>query len=282
MARADTTGAEFVAENEMAIKLLVPNYAAGAIIGRQGSTISAIQAESGTRIKLSQNRDFFPGTGDRVAFIVGTPDALQTAINALIDRIMTARDPQIDINPVLSVPRQPQVKIAIASAAAGLIIGKGGETIKSIQAETNARVQMSSKVSRSVHCCCCELRVMWILQESDVQVGERLLTVTGTVDEVKNAATRALNKLLENPAASTYSNPSASYGFEPETFYLPVSRVPWVQCAEFSHISRPVFQNTQYPPSARSSSRLPIIWLDTSSGGTERPSRRYRARPEPA
>ena len=205
----------------MAIKLLVPNYAAGAIIGRQGSTISAIQAESGTRIKLSQNRDFFPGTGDRVAFIVGTPEALQTAINALIDRIMTARDPQIDINPVLSVPRQPQVKIAIASAAAGLIIGKGGETIKSIQVETNARVQMSSKVC-SLHRSS-ELYIMQIMQESDVQVGERLLTVTGTVDEVKNAATRALNKLLENPAASTYSNPSASYGFEPETFYLPVS-----------------------------------------------------------
>ena len=45
-----------------ALKILVPNQATGSIIGRGGSVISAIQAECGCRIRISQNKMFFPGT----------------------------------------------------------------------------------------------------------------------------------------------------------------------------------------------------------------------------
>lgn len=63
-----------------AIKLLVPISAAGALIGRGGSTISILQEESGARIKLSQSNDYYPGTQDRIVLITG--NALSVASGA--------------------------------------------------------------------------------------------------------------------------------------------------------------------------------------------------------
>ena len=59
-----------------AIKLLVPISAAGALIGRGGSTISILQEQSGARIKLSQSNDYYPGTQDRIVLITGNASSV--------------------------------------------------------------------------------------------------------------------------------------------------------------------------------------------------------------
>lgn len=56
--------------NISAIKILVTNNVAGSIIGKSGKTISEMQQQSQCRIKLSQARDYFPGTNDRVCLLV--------------------------------------------------------------------------------------------------------------------------------------------------------------------------------------------------------------------
>lgn len=43
------------------IKILVPSYAAGAIIGKGGETIAQIQKDTGSKIKMSKANDFYPG-----------------------------------------------------------------------------------------------------------------------------------------------------------------------------------------------------------------------------
>ena len=48
---------------QLAFKLLASNNIAGSLIGKGGQTISALQAQSNCRIKISQSNDFFPGTG---------------------------------------------------------------------------------------------------------------------------------------------------------------------------------------------------------------------------
>lgn len=42
-------------------KTLVPAVAAGAIIGKGGETIAAIQKDTGARVKMSKSHDFYPG-----------------------------------------------------------------------------------------------------------------------------------------------------------------------------------------------------------------------------
>ena len=67
--------------DDLALKCLVTNGDAGAVIGKGGSVISVIQQESGARVKMSQNNDFYPGTQDRVLLITGTKDSVFAALS---------------------------------------------------------------------------------------------------------------------------------------------------------------------------------------------------------
>ena len=58
-------------------KILIPSFAAGAIIGKGGETIAQIQKDTGARIKMSKASDFYPGEfgsklvrGGRMKFIM--------------------------------------------------------------------------------------------------------------------------------------------------------------------------------------------------------------------
>ncbi|KAF6131762.1 NOVA alternative splicing regulator 1 [Phyllostomus discolor] len=46
------------------LKVLIPSYAAGSIIGKGGQTIVQLQKETGATIKLSKSKDFYPERGE--------------------------------------------------------------------------------------------------------------------------------------------------------------------------------------------------------------------------
>jgi hypothetical protein len=52
-------------------KILIPGFAAGAIIGKGGETIAQIQKDTGARIKMSKASDFYPGKFALKAFNAG-------------------------------------------------------------------------------------------------------------------------------------------------------------------------------------------------------------------
>ncbi|KAI6654121.1 RNA-binding protein Nova-1-like [Oopsacas minuta] len=128
------------------IKFLVPEYAAGAIIGKGGRNITVQKDKFGTQVKMSPGRDFFPNTEERVCLItsdVGEPEQLIACFQNLFhlvrdepedtDRRRRPRDPD----------RKNQVKLLLTNNTAGLIIGRGGETIKSIQEQTDTRIMIT-------------------------------------------------------------------------------------------------------------------------------------------
>lgn len=47
---------------QLIVKVLIPGYAAGAVIGKGGQIIVQLQKDSGAIIKLSKAKDFYPGT----------------------------------------------------------------------------------------------------------------------------------------------------------------------------------------------------------------------------
>jgi hypothetical protein len=71
------------------VRFLISNASAGSIIGKGGSTISEFQLQSGARIQLSRNREFFPGTTDRIILLSGTINAILTALHLILSKIMT-------------------------------------------------------------------------------------------------------------------------------------------------------------------------------------------------
>ncbi|KAI3384544.1 hypothetical protein SNEBB_003611 [Seison nebaliae] len=72
----------------------------------------------------------------------------------------------------------------IPSNMAGIVIGKGGQTISSIKSETGAKVE---------------------LQPSTFQSQDRRVTISGTPEQVNNAKTR-ITALLTDPRPTTSSN----------------------------------------------------------------------------
>uniref|UniRef100_A0A7S1BMC0 K Homology domain-containing protein n=1 Tax=Corethron hystrix TaxID=216773 RepID=A0A7S1BMC0_9STRA len=74
------------------LKVLLSNNLAGSIIGRNGQSISDLQARSGCRIKLSQSGDTFPGTGERVCLIQGEGvNAVREAVALVLAKVRDAK-----------------------------------------------------------------------------------------------------------------------------------------------------------------------------------------------
>jgi RNA-binding protein Nova len=70
-------------------KFLVSNSAAGSIIGRSGSNISQLQQQSGARLQLSRNQEYFPGTQERIMIATGTVNQILTALHLVLTKIQS-------------------------------------------------------------------------------------------------------------------------------------------------------------------------------------------------
>lgn len=154
------------ADSLVSLKMLVSNNVAGSIIGRSGQSISELQAQSSSRIKLSQAGDFYPGTSDRVCLIQGDQTQAKSAISLIIKRI---DEPQRQAEQRGQQQRQQEeiddkdhftdapptedgdgddyddddddetlssqsftIRILVPTPACGMIIGRGGSNIKNM------------------------------------------------------------------------------------------------------------------------------------------------------
>ena len=75
------------AQIKVPAKFLLPNAAAGCIIGKNGESITRIQAESEARLQLSRANEFFPGTNDRVLLISGTLKVVIAGLHFVLGKI---------------------------------------------------------------------------------------------------------------------------------------------------------------------------------------------------
>ncbi|EWM23909.1 neuro-oncological ventral antigen 2 [Nannochloropsis gaditana] len=263
-----------------AVKLLVSAGLAGCLLGKGGGTINVLQEETGARIKLSQNQDYFPGTQDRVVLISGEAETCVTATLRVIKHLHAsaearsaaaavravslrageeggvedvsskeayreagtrdgpgaggsgrpvpakevpgASSPPSPSSPSPSLPTSADsfsdgdesnshgprseapgegvgrasasVKLLIAKAAGGLVIGRAGSTIKALNEETGTRIQLAAKD-----------------EASGMVTGERVVTIAGPLPGVLRGVARLLEKLNEEPELARYQNMTTSY-----------------------------------------------------------------------
>ena len=138
----------------------VPNGMVGFLIGRGGETITSMQARSGCKVQIQKEQDLVPGQTHRVITLEATSqdsiDQCREMIESMVqDRMRAAggsfggggsgggggghRDAKVQ--EALSMGHA-LVELEVPDADVGLIIGKGGMTIKSIQDQTGAQVQI--------------------------------------------------------------------------------------------------------------------------------------------
>jgi len=158
------------------VKLLVPNYAAGAIIGKGGTCLHEIKEKFGGFVRLSAGREYYPGTEERVVVITGEVNQLIDINNLVMEKV---RDPGRDStmkNVPIDVERGKKVMIVLTTAAAGMLIGRSGATIKGIQEESKAKISVGMPDKASVP-------------------GEQVVTVSGSFDECSKACRQIIEKI---------------------------------------------------------------------------------------
>jgi far upstream element-binding protein len=155
-----------------------PQGLVGKVIGRGGETIKDLQARSGCRIQINQA---LPEGQPRLITITGTPDAVPIAFQ-LVKEVMDSA-PGSAMGGGAGAHSGASGAMGGASQVVdcdpglvGRVIGRGGETIRDLQARSGARVQI----------------------DQNFPAGQpRKITITGTPETVQ-LAVRLLNDVMEN------------------------------------------------------------------------------------
>ncbi|CAK9085613.1 unnamed protein product [Durusdinium trenchii] len=135
------TGSQPLMGGPCYFKFLVPNSLAGALIGRDGSSMGEIEVASDCKLRISGPKVLFPGTTDRMCIVAGkTGEALEIAAMKVIDRMVMTQ------SRVPSSQRRLVFRLVVPKSAASAIIGWNGETVQRIAKEKYCRINVSCRV----------------------------------------------------------------------------------------------------------------------------------------
>jgi len=157
----------------------------GAIIGKGGSRIQAMREETGVYasiLKLENDN----GESERIMLLQGLPESIVKATGNICRMLLNAREDREKKNQIpdgTDGGEVSKITVLMDQKQAGAIIGKAGATIKKIQGDTTARMQVS--------------------KEPLPGSSERSVTINGSVEVVEAALTEVLAKLQEFPVGGT-------------------------------------------------------------------------------
>ncbi|XP_078489103.1 far upstream element-binding protein isoform X4 [Ciona intestinalis] len=168
----------------MSDTIRLPDDLVGLIIGRGGENIMRMQRETGCRIQITQS---IPGTKERPCTLSGTQEQIEVCRNMLNEIISRSQAGTLGSNFSLSQGglggmgdggMEKSIEIAVPPDKCGLIIGKGGETIKMLQQSLGVK--------------------MLLIQDSTDNIGQsKPLRITGPQLNVDNAVS-AVHQMMAN------------------------------------------------------------------------------------
>ncbi|KAF8080836.1 hypothetical protein N665_0919s0002 [Sinapis alba] len=179
-------------------KIDIPNMRVGVIIGKGGETIKSLQLQSGAKIQVTRDMDSDPNAATRTVDLTGTPDQISRAeelINEVLQEAETGGTAGSGggSRRMGGQPGADQFVMKIPNNKVGLIIGKGGETIKSMQANTGARIQV----------------IPLHLPPGD-PTPERTLQIDGTTDQIEHAK-QLVNEIISGENRMRSSSMGGGY-----------------------------------------------------------------------
>lgn len=135
------------------VEMAVPNKMVGLIIGRGGQNIQAMQRDYQITIQIASQSDVPPGSETRPVKLKGTRNSVEQARNQ-INQIIADRESELTsggggygpggahYGPGGRDGPQATNHLTIPDDKVGLVIGKGGGTIKGVQQRTGANIQI--------------------------------------------------------------------------------------------------------------------------------------------
>ncbi|KAE8664385.1 hypothetical protein F3Y22_tig00112800pilonHSYRG00099 [Hibiscus syriacus] len=192
-------------------KIDIPQNRVGVIIGKAGETIKYLQLQSGAKIQVQRDTDADPNSMTRPVELVGTAEQIAKAEQLINDVLAEAEAGGSGMvsRRMTGQAGSEHFEMKIQSNKVGLVIGKGGETIKSMQARTGARIQV----------------IPLHLPPGDTST-ERTLHIDGTSEQIKNARELVDEVISEN----RMRNPTMAGGY-PQQGYQARPPSSWGQGA---------------------------------------------------
>ncbi|KAJ0248216.1 Uncharacterized protein HA466_0153510 [Hirschfeldia incana] len=196
-------------------KIDIPNMRVGVIIGKGGETIKSLQLQSGAKIQVTRDMDADPNAATRTVDLTGTPDQISRA-EELINEVLQEAESGGTVGSGGGSRRMggaDQFVMKIPNNKVGLVIGKGGETIKSMQAQTGARIQI----------------IPLHLPPGD-PTPERTLQIDGTTDQIEHAK-QLVNEIISGENRMRNSSmgggyPQQGYQSRPPSSWAPSGAPP--------------------------------------------------------
>ncbi|KAJ3162057.1 RNA binding protein, heterogenous nuclear RNP-K like protein [Geranomyces michiganensis] len=149
----------------------IPAHQVGLVIGRRGETIHSLQDRSGARITVTPEGPGDLSSGMRTIQLSGGPASINEA-RALIEDLVSQPGPgrggpmgMGGGGPGMMMMGPAEI-IKVHTERVGLVIGRGGEVVKAIQAQCEVRIKIDSQADEE---------------------GNRIVTITGPPDNVAQA-----------------------------------------------------------------------------------------------
>ena len=154
--------------------MIVPAKKAGLIIGSHGDTLRRIEKQA--QVKMQFDQQWQGGENERRIVITGYPEDIEEARRLIMEKITEDRD--------VRGRTYETIQIMIPNNKIGLIIGRGGETVKDLQERSGAK--------------------MFINQDAkvDSNAGEKPLTISGDSEAIRMAQSLVDEILCGGPAGS--------------------------------------------------------------------------------
>ncbi|VDN86922.1 unnamed protein product [Brugia pahangi] len=166
-------------------EMFIPGAKCGLVIGKGGETIKNIQEQTGVKmVMIQENQE--SGGQPKPLRITGDPEKVENA-RRMVEEILQSRE---DHPPGhfgfpgsfgMSGGQRSIGEVIVPRASVGMIIGKGGETIKRLAAESGAKIQFKP--------------------DDDQTAQERCAVIQGTAEQIAKA-TQFISELVKKSGAA--------------------------------------------------------------------------------
>lgn len=134
-------------DNNLAVKILIPSAAVGAIIGKGGEAMRNLKNDHNCRVQMSKSSETYPGTSERICLVKGRVQNVLGVIDVILQKIREKCEGSTssDAFDHKGVSRGNEVKIVMPNTSAGMVIGKSGANIKDIRETYGCQIQVFPK-----------------------------------------------------------------------------------------------------------------------------------------
>ncbi|CAN8290143.1 unnamed protein product [Cochlearia groenlandica] len=175
-------------------RIEVPSSKVGTLIGKGGEMVRHLQVTSGAKIQIRRDAEADPNSSLRPVELIGTVSCVDKAEKLIHGVIAESEAGGIPALAARGVPEQMEIKVP--NDKVGVIIGRGGETIKNMQTKSRARIQL-------------------IPHEEGDGSKERTVRISGDKRQIDIATALIKDAMYQDTRPSHYSGGYNQPGYQP-------------------------------------------------------------------